>query len=412
MPMVREEMTSRKDHEGKMIRNRKFNIPCSFLVLLVLAGALLFLAYGEVVAYYNSKYTESAHGNSSSGVRRKAGTSTADYPRGNCAHCHEQHASIEGTSHTPYDFGLFYPNNPTSQDDNFCFQCHKGIGSVQVDGITNYTYSKTFGGGAATFTTIYDALNPSSGGTPSSHNLADVQSHAIGRDIGFTSDNNACVVCHDVHYAQQNYPVTLSGYGGVKTAISRPLDYNGAPRNLWGDDDSTGGYNERMSDYTAKYQAPYYAGGTNYEPANNASSDGSNLPNYRNFCMNNCHTLGSVYSTERNSDLTNLDWGTEGDYHGKDANGLSDSGGWTIAPYTDDDTKNYVLCCTDCHEPHGSTNEWLLRTCVNGKDNISITEPGLWYEFCSACHLVREFGSNHETYVDCSGCHGHSGAYF
>jgi hypothetical protein len=256
--------------------------------------------------------------------------------------------------------------------------------------VTNYTYSKNFGGGTATFTSIYDAFNPPSGATPSSHNLADVLNHAVGRDIGFTSNTNACLVCHDQHLAQQNYPVVLSGLGGVKTAIRRPLDYTTSPTNLWGDEDATSGSNERMLDYTNKYQAPYYVGGSNYEPANDGTADGSNLPNLFNFCMNNCHTTSGVSSTEHGT-LAQIDWGTSGDMHGRNNN--SDDGyGYTIAPYTGGESQNYVLACTDCHEPHGSENEWLLRTTVNGKDNISIPDfdddRTAWYEFCTACHVL------------------------
>ena len=60
-----------------------------------------------------------------------------------------------------------------------------------------------------------------------------------------------------------------------------------------------------------------------------------------------------------------------------------------MAPYEDpDEDYNYVLSCTDCHEPHGSTNEWLLRTCVNGKDNITMEWAGDWWDFCTACHVL------------------------
>jgi hypothetical protein len=313
---------------------------------------------------------------------------------------------------------LFASNdNPASQTGNFCFECHEGFGSVQVrdGGLKNHTYSTNFGGGTATFTTIYDAFNPPTGATPSSHNLSDVLNHAVGRDIGFTSDTNACFVCHDQHLAQQNYPVISSGLGGVKTAIRRPLDYASPPTNLWGDESGT---NELMSDYTNKYQAPYYVGGSNYEPANDGTADGSNFPNFYNFCMNQCHTRSDVYSTERGGNLTKIDWSSGGNTrHGKYH---SDDGGmgYTIAPYEDaDENYNYVLSCTDCHETHGSENEWLLRTTVNGKDNISVTFAGDWWEFCTACHVLTNPYANGmyhrqrpETYFPgCPECHFHGG---
>jgi hypothetical protein len=309
---------------------------------------------------------------------------------------------------------LFAPNdNPASQTDNFCFQCHKGTGSVQIDGITNNTYSANFGGGTATFTTIYDAFNPATGATPSSHNLVDVLNHAVGRSIGFTIDTNPCLVCHDHHASQQNYPVTLSGLGGVKTAIRRPLEYATPPTELWGDEDGTSGLNERMKDYTNKYQAPYYVGGSNYEPANDGTSDGSNLPNFYNFCMNQCHTVANVYSTERGGNLTKIDWSPTGESrHGKYHEDPPHNWGANIAPYGDENY-NYVLSCTDCHETHGSENEWLLRTSVNGKDNIQITESGRWLDFCTACHVLEGCNCCHDgnggdgAAPICSSCHVH-----
>ena len=361
-------------------------------VLIALSALALMLTCGQVATAED--YADSAHGNSSYGVNRSTAT-CENWPggvcsTGSCAHCHDTF-DPDICGNNAYGLMLFASNDnptPTPQSDNFCYECH-GSGAAQA--VTNHSYSKNFGGGTATLTTIYDALNPPTGDTPSSHNLSDVVNHAVGRDIGFTSDVNPCLVCHDQHVAQQNYPVTPSGLGGVKTAIRRPADYASPPTDLWGDEDATSGRNERMLDYTNKYQAAYYAGGSNYEPANDSTADGSNLPNFFNFCTNQCHGLASVYSTERGDNLTQIDWSTTGDFHGRD-NDPDDGFGYTVAPYTAGEDHNYVLSCTDCHEPHGSENEWLLRTCVNGKDNVSIPEfeddRTSWYDFCTACHVL------------------------
>ena len=355
---------------------------------LIFFGVLIWLLSSAGVATADI-YADSAHGNSSSGVNRSTAT-CENWPgeqcvTGSCAHCHDTFdPSICGDN--VYGLMLFASNdNPSSQTDNFCFQCHKGTGSVQVGGITNNTYSTNFGGGTATFTNIYDAFNPATGATPSSHNLADVLNHAVN-NIGFDSDTNACIVCHDQHVAQQNYPVTLRGLGGVKTAVRRPIEYPspGSPTNLWGDE--SGGI-ELMSEYTGKYQAPYYVGGSNFEPANDGTADGSNLPNFKGFCNNNCHSTQNVYSTERGRYLRKIIWsdGENNDEHGKTNNWKDTGVGTTKAPFSDQ-AGNYVLACTDCHEPHGSENEWLLRTSINGQDNLSVTGDGEWSQICAACH--------------------------
>jgi Doubled CXXCH motif (Paired_CXXCH_1) len=380
----------------------------TFMVLTATLALSVFF-YKMALGFYAAKYTESAHGN----YANRSGPQGFGFAVGNCVHCHEQHASIGGTASSPEPFLLFYPNN-SSQNDNFCFQCHKGVGSVQYPpgGITNYTYSKNFGGGAQTdITTIYDAFNPLAG-TASSHNLSDVLNHAIERNIGFSGNNNACVVCHNPHTAQKNYPVALSGLGGVNTALRRPVDYATQNTNLWGDEDlAHSGFNERMIDYDIRYTAPYYKGRLTFEPANNSTNDGSNLPNFVNFCLSQCHTRNDVYSTERGRNLIAIDWDASGDEHGRNSQpgGL----GVTVAPYTQS-LFNYVLSCTDCHEPHGSTNEWLLRNCVNGKDNISVPGPYRWLDFCTACHNVTAHYSPWGSTTNCnqSGvCHQHGNLF-
>mgnify|MGYP005636853101 CR=1 FL=1 len=112
---------------------------------------------------YAGTYLDSAHGNNSYGVSR---TSTSGYTKGNCGHCHEMHASIDGSEPAPIgsapskwcvfaiNFDTSQTANPYSQDDNFCFYCHTNTGSLQVSGITNNNYSATFGGATATVTGI------------------------------------------------------------------------------------------------------------------------------------------------------------------------------------------------------------------------------------------------------------------
>jgi predicted CXXCH cytochrome family protein len=107
---------------------------------------------------------------------------------------------------------------------------------------------------------------------------------------------------------------------------------------------------------------------------------------------------------------------------GRHYTGGDDVGGELKAPYTADENGNgdYVLSCTDCHEPHGSPNEYLLRTCVNGKDDCTISVNGQWYHFCTACHIINtndsgprasglhnNFKSAEAPTENCRGCHGH-----
>ena len=349
------------------------------------------LGFGQAAT---AGYTDSAHGDGLGGVNRENAQCIewpgGSCPIGSCAHCHDTF-DLDICDDDTFGLMLFASNDsPASQTDNFCFQCHKGTGSAQVGGVTNHTYSKNFGGGTPTFTTMYDAFNPTTGTTRSSHNLSDIQSFIAGSH-GFTADSNACLACHDNHLAQRNYPVTFTATGGVRTAIRRPVHNDTAPGNLWGDEENaTSGYYELTSEVIEAqgllYQAPYYQVGSTFEPAGDTTSDGSNLPNIITFCLD-CHSHTNVFSTERGRNLRKIDWTAT--QHGKSHQGGLAVGA-SISPYTDHNY-DYVLVCTDCHEPHGSENQWLLRTTINGKDNITVPGDGEWSEVCEACHTFNTF---------------------
>lgn len=65
--------------------------------LVIFFFCLLFLFSRSACA---GDYLNSAHGNSSYGVERIS-TASLGYSKGNCAHCHEQHASIGGEEPEP-----------------------------------------------------------------------------------------------------------------------------------------------------------------------------------------------------------------------------------------------------------------------------------------------------------------------
>ena len=399
------------------MEKKKRTNPCLGTLGLMLVALLVGMMGWANIAFAEI-YTDSAHGDATGGVNRSTAT-CANWPggqcvTGSCAHCHDTFdPGLCGND--PNGLMLFAPNdNPTldPQTDNFCYQCHKDTGSVQSGGITNYTYSKNFGGGSETFATIYEAFNPSTGASPSSHSLSDIQGYVAGA-VGFSLDMNPCMACHNQHTAQQNFPVTASGLGGVKTAIRRPIDNESLPYNLWGDENyATSGHElikNLFDQYSVTYQAPYYTGGSNYEPANDTTTNGSNLPNFVTLC-NDCHGNTTVPSTERGRYLNKIDWGAATEHGLGHGNSFM---GDTAAPYGND-SNNYVLCCTDCHEAHGSENEWLLRTTVNGTD-VSIPGPDQWMDFCLACHTnVQQHTTPWNTSADCSNngiCHIH-GSFF
>jgi predicted CXXCH cytochrome family protein len=373
-----------------------------------------------------------AHANPWYGVYRLSGA----VPTGSCAHCHDTfNASTCGMNQRM----LFAPGNPTSQTDNFCFECHSDpAASQQSDMIQNKDYGSTFGGGTANAVEIKDAFAL---GKPvgtwndgSSHRLQYVRNWPKGKAWApwVTSDTNGCVICHDPHHAQKNEQATPHSLGGIMTAVRRITHGGENTSNQWGDELLvTSGLAELMSDFTDKYQAPLRAD-SGYEPrADSTIQDGSNLPNFVTFCLD-CHSrevpeakTDAPNREHPQENLIAIDWQSNGDQMGAahiPGHENGDVGGELKAPYAagPDGNGDYVLSCTDCHEPHGSPNEFLLRTCVNGKDDCTVSANGHWYDFCSACHVIytndsspraagmhTQFTTAQAASHNCIGCHGH-----
>ncbi len=340
-----------------------------------------------------------AHRVTSYGVDRSDGL----YSVGDCAHCHETfNPSTCGT----YPLMFFSPVNPQSQSDNFCFQCHKGSGSVQEGGIVNASFSKTFGGAAtADFTNVYDAFNAHAFGG-SSHDLATLLSWAVTNhpEWGFTSTSNPCTLCHNPHVDQRNrfYP-----QDPTYTAIRRPSQHASAPGNKWGDD-----VGERMNANWSAYQAPYYQGG-NYEPGGTTSTDGSKHPDYATLCLD-CHAeiavgprSGIDWKNDTNVPRPAKTWGP---IHGEFAynfalSGTTDSLGYLNPPWSASD---YVLSCLDCHESHGSSNGYLLRTTVNAVSGLTYDRDDneSVQTWCEACHTLTPEVENPLYCGEATLCHG------
>lgn len=375
---------------------------------------LLFLPSRPILA---GDYLDSAHGNTTYGVKR-TDTSTLEYARGNCAHCHEQHASIDGEEPVPVggvanDYLLFAPNN-SSQTQNVCFDCHQS-GGYQSGGISiNRSYSYNFGGysGAGSYdNTIKDAFSHAEAMTGSSHYLPDFVTQVLGRTMQnadgeywtLPANLNPCDACHNPHIAQRN---AGSPYDATKSAISRPSDHE----NRWGDDAS-----ERISASYSDYQAPYWWGSsTSFEPANNTTSDGSNLPDYVRLCTD-CHNqYNTINSTNPNLEgspraIRKLSWKISAAGVNPDGHGELDGAGifYATAPYGAGSNK--TLNCTDCHEPHGSPNNiFLIRTSIN-KAAVSMpdTSNGSYQNLCySACHYRATHAWDRGW---CQNCHYHGG---
>ncbi len=395
-------------------------------VVFFVCAALLYVADATAGMYLNS-----AHGNSSYGVSR---SSTGSYPRGLCANCHEQHASIGGSEPSPAggpDGYLLFDTNFTSQTAGLCFDCHTDTSSYQVGGsIINRSYSFRAGGWTSdTLNDILEAFSYTSPGT--SHNLSDISNFISGR-WNYTSDSNPCAACHNPHAAQGDPPNAPNSAKSAATRgwpVSRPSLHSRDNNawGLWGDDAG-----EKMSDFVGAlmYQAPYrYGSTTTFEPDGSTTQDGSNLTDFATFCTD-CHNpSNTIYSTTLGRNLKPIDWVTTGGESGGDKHGIN---GATVGiavdpPFSPSNYGQYVLSCTDCHEPHGSPNRYLIRKEVNGSLLAGTVGSGTksFGYLCRQCHIddndynggtVNSWEYLHHLSADapyvqmsCSNCHGSGG---
>lgn len=372
------------------------------------------VTYDTTVPGSACSYTFSAHGSNPYGVNR----TDAGYQIGDCVQCHD---TFDSSTCGVNQRMLFAPNNPASQSENFCFQCHKTTDSVQDGGITNYDYAATFGGAVNDLIVgpegIYEAFNNS----VSYHNLSDVLNFAKGHwGTTFTDESNACSACHNVHIARRNKNYKNNPF---YTAVSKPSAHN----QLHGDDPG-----ERMSAYSSYYESPRWYNAPPREPANNYVEDGSNLPDFVTFCLD-CHTK-AVWSTTLGRNVRAIDWSTVGGQTGGDKHGwnISTSGRDSLDPPYDTawtQTNGLVLCCTDCHEPHGSTDSvMLIRRKVNRYSMYAIESYDVWGwgptwdSLCNSCHAADMRDIHHDEWdapyplgadpPHCSNCHYYTVAVY
>lgn len=354
-------------------------------------------------------YRDSAHGSDLFGANRSAiDAKYTAYATGNCAHCHEMHASLDGAEPAPVSgpaaHALFAANFNTDrmqnnylEADNFCFSCHSDTAGPQV---INQDYSGAFGGATPGTgpQSILAAFNQTS-----YHNLYDIWNYLRTNSSWpwFGTASNPCSGCHNPHLAKRNWDSAQPGFP-LLSAISRP----GSPRTLWGE-------SEVMSSYFS-YEAPYAIVGVR-EPAGFGDPSGANTPDYVGFC-GNCHSpLNVLWSTTLNREIKKIDWGATGPLRDKHGATSRDNENQLREPYASAAAlkSNFVLSCLDCHESHGSENIMLLRRRVNGEDmEGAVSSTDAMGYACRRCHaddLAAAAGTNQENrwqYVH----HGRAGA--
>src|SRR3989338_8163719 len=113
----------------KKMRKKKYLVICGTftLLLVILLLGWLYIASAKDGMYLSTEHGgNDVNGNSTTGVYRVS-VDTVNHPaaRGECVHCHEEHASVEGSEPAPTggpsDYLLMRAN-----DNNLCYECHTG----------------------------------------------------------------------------------------------------------------------------------------------------------------------------------------------------------------------------------------------------------------------------------------------
>jgi len=389
--------------------------------MVVLLLSLSFTAFADV------NYSSSAHGSSTDkgdsfdGVYRTS--LVGKYAKGNCAHCHEQHGSVDSEEPEPNEsvgpsgFLLLsdaIPDPPVIQNTyqetaTACLGCHGG--TQNNNSIVNNNYSTVFGGELMSeVDSILEALNGNS-----YHNLNDISVFVQGvSEFNVPSSATPCSACHNPHLAKNNSDMPNIG-NPIYTAISRPIDHFG----LYGDE-----IDERMpsslteADY---YQPPNRIGG-GLEPDGLSTVrevQALKTPNYNKLCIDCHHVDNKTIASTALGVLKSFDWSLE-QHGGGDAFNHRPQDE-LLSPFSDAYLGKYTLSCMDCHEPHGSSNFYLIRTTINGNSvNLEKIETQTpegtelrvnWEELCSSCHVaegaaaIQSIHHQFQYILDCIDCH-------
>ncbi|WP_456433655.1 hypothetical protein [Thermosulfuriphilus sp.] len=148
---------------------------------MVQVVCILLAIFGFPSLILAGSYTGSAHGHGASGVNRDS-IQAQGYSVGNCAHCHEMHASIGGGEPNPFNNGPS-PLALFASEEALCFYCHGSV-SHNVPSLSKDIESQ--------FTKTY--RHPVERG--GRHTVSKLENAA---DLGASNRHAECADCHNPH---------------------------------------------------------------------------------------------------------------------------------------------------------------------------------------------------------------------
>ena len=173
---------------------------------LALGGTLIWIATVASPALAGL-YADSSHGDTTDGVDRSTiATGYSAYATGNCAHCHEQHASLDGSEPNPSGSVSAYLGFELEQD--LCLSCHDGSPAA-TDIATQFGTGKVKHPRLTT-----DGVHRANESTSS--------------DFTGTNRHAECTDCHNPHVANE---IVAPGYDATSAAKGPMIGATGVTPN-------------------------------------------------------------------------------------------------------------------------------------------------------------------------------------
>ena len=187
-------------------------------VAFCITACHIFLPASNCVA---GPYIESAHGQNIS----RYDTAAAGYATGNCAHCHEQHASLDGSEPALVN-GVPSVYLGFSSEENLCFGCHGSGGAGLASDNIALDIAKLNGHKPGNYTEIHEAHETISDISSGKHvECTDCHNpHRVGSTV-HTENTNAIASSSPLYEASGVEPsfsslnwTSPSSYGALQTA--------------------------------------------------------------------------------------------------------------------------------------------------------------------------------------------------
>jgi len=328
------------------------------------------ISFGSTYSYRGkTTYTASAHGTSTSTYNHwpttadtGAGLGTGGAEAKQCINCHNPHGKDRGDG-TAYSYLLLRWGYGISSDSTYSdeeYLCYGGSSSSGAchslaSSVNGINLEERFTTGTATGNSPI-----SSAKINTRHDISYADQHTYQLD-GVKME---CGDCHNAH-------INTTSLSDTSSVVIDP-------------DDRTQHFVTTMT--------------VNYTTGDETKLD---TPTFCNKCHDNSPPSGVTWTATKTIDIATA--------YTTDAHGSRSEGAYVSAPYQ---SSMNPLPCTECHDPHGSSNIYHIKETING-GSVSVTDDDgyLAWDMCQECHSGIPHGTGGK-YTYCFNCHRHGATQF